>query len=200
MNYTELKAAVKSELHRTDLDAKIPGFIDRAEAYLRRELSSSLLAEAEVSGSTTAGGVVVLPADFGDVSELKISHGGRSIALNFMHISDGSADHDSVPRFYTIEGGNLRIYGADASQAYSLVYKKSIPSLSDSQPTNWLLEIAQDLYLFASTLEAARHVRNQLLIESMTAATLSALDSVQRFIKKRGQPSKGGLQIRLSNG
>lgn len=36
MNYGELKAQVASYLHRTDLDAEIPDFIDRARERLNR--------------------------------------------------------------------------------------------------------------------------------------------------------------------
>lgn len=38
MNYGQLKAAVASESHRTDLTAEIPSFITRAEAMIAREL------------------------------------------------------------------------------------------------------------------------------------------------------------------
>jgi hypothetical protein len=121
------------------------------------------------------------------------------ISLDYANIDDGSADFDSVPRFYAIENGGLKIYGADA-QAYSLTYKPKLPALTDAQPTNWLLDIAEDLYLFSSTLEAARHVRNIPVIEIMTASTAAALESVRSYTKRRGVPSKGGLQIRLRCG
>ena len=53
MNYTDLKNAIVNYTHRDDLTAKLPTFIQLAEAYIFRELS---LNEIEISVTSTTSG------------------------------------------------------------------------------------------------------------------------------------------------
>jgi hypothetical protein len=52
---------------------------------------------------------------------------------------------------YAISGSSLLIAPApDAAYTIQLVYKQTIPALSDDNPTNWLLNKHPDLYVAAS--------------------------------------------------
>jgi hypothetical protein len=198
MTYVTLKSDVAAELHRTDLTDKIPGFIARAESYLFRELQ---IKERQVSVSgTTTGGYATLPTDYGSISKITVTYQGSTRALDYNPSPSISTYTDVYPRYYTIENGQIKIPNAGDGQAYTLYYIPDLIPLSDSVTTNWLLDNASDLYLYASTLEGAKHVRNQAVIDSMTTATALALDSVKRFAERRGQPATGSMQIKVRRG
>ncbi len=61
----------------------------------------------------------------------------------------------------------------------SLVYRQGIPPLSDAQPTNWLLDKAPDLYLYAALLEAEPFLRNDGRVPLWKAALEEALGDLQ---------------------
>lgn len=198
MTYSTLKADIASELHRTDLTAQIPNFIVRAESYLFRELQ---IKERQVSVSgTTTGGYASLPADYGSISKITVTYNGSTRALDYNPSPSISTYTDIYPRYYTIENGQIKIPNAGDGQAYTLYYIPDLAPLSDSAPTNWLLDNAYDLYLFASVLEGARYTQNQAIIDPMTSAVALALDSVKRYAERRGQPATGSLQIKVRRG
>jgi hypothetical protein len=199
MTYATLKADIASELHRTDLTDKIPGFIARAEAYLSRELASVKSREIIVTGTTT-GGYADLPTDFGSVSKVSVTYSGAARTLDYIALSQVTSGVDVFPKYYSFENGKLRIYGTGDGQAYSLYYIPKLEALSDTVATNWLLDNAPDLYFYASTLEGAKHVRNQAVIDAMTNSTALALDSVKRFAERQGQPATGSMQIKVRRG
>lgn len=198
MTYATLKADIAAELHRTDLTANIPNFIVRAESYLFRELQ---IKERQVSVTgTTTGGYAALPADYGSISKITVTYQGSTRALDYNPSPSISTYTDVYPRYYTIENGQIKIPNAGDGQAYTLYYIPDLLPLSDSVTTNWLLDNAYDLYLYASVLEGARYTQNQAIIEPMTSAVAMALDSVKRFAERRGQPATGSLQIKVRRG
>lgn len=198
MTYATLKDDIAAELHRSDLTDKIPNFIARAESYLFRELQ---IKERQVSVTgTTTGGYAALPADYGSISKITVSYAGSTRALDYNPSPSVSTYTNVYPRYYTIENGQIKIPNAADGQAYTLYYIPDLQPLSGTVATNWLLDNAYDLYLFASVLEGARYTQNQALIDPMTSAVALALDSVKRFAERRGQPAIGSLQIKVRRG
>lgn len=198
MNYTELQSEVISYLHRTDLASKCPSFIALAEAYLFRELHVKEM-QVSVAGTTT-GGYGDLPADFGSVSRVSIVYGNSARTLDYISVADAPLSTTACPAFYSLENDKLRIWGAADGQAYTLYYIPAIQNLSATVSTNWILENASDLYLYASALEGAKHVRNDAEVQKLTPIVLASLDSVKRFTERRGQPATGSMQIKVRRG
>lgn len=194
MSYAQLQTDIADYLHRTDLTADIPTFISRAEAYMFRELQAKEL-QLSVSGTTT-GGYAALPADFGSVSRVVIASDGRERSLDYQAVPDASTAIEAHPTKYCLEQNQLRIWNAGDGQAYTLFYIPAFQALSVSNTTNWLLDNAKDLYLYASALEGARHIRNANEVASLTAMMPTLLDSVKSFAERRGQPASGSLQIK----
>jgi hypothetical protein len=198
MNYTELQSEVVKYLHRNDLAAQCPTFIALAESYLFRELHVKEL-QISVAGTTT-GGYGDLPADFGSVSKVVVTYGGREYALDYSAQPDVSTSSTASPAYYSLEKDKLRIWGAADGQAYTLYYIPAIQNLSATVSTNWLLENASDLYLYASALEGAKYVRNEAEVQKLTGVVSLSLDSVKRFTERRGQPATGSMQIKVRRG
>ena len=194
MNYATLQTEIANYLNRTDLTAQIPTFIGLAESYLFRELHIKEL-ETSVAGSTV-GGYAVLPVDFGTLSKISITSNGSSYVLDYMALSEVSESVSTSPGYYSFENGNLRIWGTSTGQAYTLYYVPAIAALSGSNTTNWLLENAQELYLYASCLEGAKYMRDAGEVARLTQTVAASLDSVRRFTERRGFPTTGSFQIR----
>lgn len=192
MTYSELKTAIADFLHNTALTTKIPGFITLAEAALFRELNIKDL-RVSVAGTTT-GQYADLPTDFGEVVRVTCDYMGTEYDLDY-----GSQPVDytmTAPKYYALENNKLRISGTSTGQAYTLFYTPKIEALSDSNTTNWLLENASDLYLYASSLEAARYTRDPMLEDRLNGMIPPLVDSIKRYTERKGQPTNGSLQIR----
>lgn len=196
MNYTDLQTNVANYLHRSDLAAKIPGFIALAESMLFRELQ---VKEMQVSANgTTTGEYGTLPADFDTLSKLTVNTNGRETALDYK--DQWESVTKAVPDAFSLENNQIRIWGAGTGQAYKLYYIPKIASLSGTNPTNWLLDNACDLYFYASVLEAARYARNDPEIQKISPMIPALLQAVKDFATRRAIPVTGSLQIKVRRG
>ncbi len=195
MTYAELQTAIISYMHRTDLTAKLPEFITLAESYMFRELD---MREMEISVTGTAvNGFIDLPVDFGRMGRLTTTIAGRECNIDYNGRTDSY--HATNPITYSQENNKLRLFPAATNQSYKLYYTANIAPLSDSVTTNWLSTNAPDLYLYLSCLEAAKWIRDgdQVTLLSQYAAPL--MESVRNLTKRRAQPNRGGLRVRLNN-
>jgi hypothetical protein len=193
MTYALLKTQVADYLHRSDLTNAIPTFIAIAESTLFRELDIKGT-EVSVTGTTT-GSYITLPTDFKSVSKLSMSYQGSTRLLDYAPQSYIPAD-TPMPSYYALENGKIIVYGASTGTAYTLYYTPRIAPLSDVAPTNWLLDNARDLYIYASALEGAKNIRDDNEVQKLQSMVVPLLDSVRRLSERTGQPSNGGLQIK----
>lgn len=153
--YAGLQSAVTDWLQDSALASSAPTFIALAEAEFNRLLR--VPAMEAVSNGTLNGESLLLPGDFlaiksvtlltnpqaalegSTLSTLKLLHGGTS----------------GVPTAYAVTDDQLW-FGPVPDGAYDvqISYWQRIPSLSVSEPTNWLLTRHPDLYLMASLAQA----------------------------------------------
>lgn len=195
MTYTEIKTAVESYMHRTDLTAKLPEFIALAESYMFRELD---LREMEISVTGTAvSGFIDLPADFGRMGRLTTTINGKECNIDYNGRTDSYPTTNPIT--YSQENNKLRLFPASTNQSYKLYYTANIAPLSVALPTNWLSLNASDLYVYASCLEAAKWVRDGDQVLQLSQMLAPLLDSVRNLSKRRASPNRGGLRIRMRN-
>ena len=194
MSYSTLKAGIADYLHRTDLTAKIPGFITLAENFMFRELNLREI-ETKVTG-TAISATIALPADFATLIRITVTFGGREITLN--RAADNYASTVvGMPSTYSMEGNVFRLYPAPSSgYSYTLYYKAILAPLSDTVATNWLETNAGDLYLYTSILEAARWSQNTALVTMVMPMIAPMLDSVRMLSERKGLPQRGTMQIK----
>lgn len=193
MTYATLQADVADYLHRADLTTKLAVFVARAEATLFRELQIKDMA-LSVTGTTT-GEYATLPSDFGSVSRLTATVGDAEYNLDYK-----SPDYSttlSYPNAYALENNQIRIFGSSTGQAYTLYYTPKLTALSDTNTTNWLLDNAPDLYLYAVALEGAKYIRDTAQVQALTQLVGSLIDSVRRNSDRKGQPTNASLQIKV---
>lgn len=192
-NYVDLQTALRDYLHRGDLNAIIPTFIQLAETRFNRNLRlRQMETEAEV---VVVDGEVQLPDDW-------LEFAGSPMA--------GIAQLTFVPRdrwelnyeqylggdYYTIIGNTLRAawdHSAGAGTVKFRYYRK-IPSLSEDNPTNWMISEAPDAYLYGALLEAEPYIKNDRRIEVWRQLLQVALNDLQ-ISNDRGKYSGGSLAI-----
>jgi hypothetical protein len=187
-NYTELNAAIVDWLLKPALTAKVPDFIRLSEAKLDREIRCR---HNQVSLATSmSGNIEPLPADFVDIDGISLTSPTQR-RLVYMPpaqmFSLSEAGVIGIPRYATIIGDNIHLVPISQSAvAYKMTYFKSIPNLSVAAPTNWLLTVAPDIYLFSSLCEAEPYLKNDARLAMWKArrdeavASLNSADSVMR--------------------
>jgi hypothetical protein len=150
-NYSELVTAVGDWLDRDDLAAKVPTFIQLAEARLNRLLEDP---EMEVTSTTTAtGDYTALPSDFGAMVSVSTGDGVLRAAGP---VEFAALDHTvtGTPRYYTVVDGSISFAPNNSSAVIRIVYRRRIPALTASNTTNWLLTLAPDVYLYGALVQA----------------------------------------------
>ena len=176
--YSDLVTAIGDWLDRDDLAARAPDFIRLCEVRLNRLLEDP---EMEVSVTLTGDGAD-LPADYGSM------------------VSIGTADYNSltpisnseyaallpisgVSRHYTIQAG--KVYYSPGSVNPTLVYRRTIPGLSDANPTNWLLDRAPAVYLYGSLVQAEAFLAEDDRLPLWKGAFDEAVDELRTDGAKR---------------
>lgn len=194
MTYATLQADVLAYTHRSDVSGKIVSWIQIAESMLFRELSIKEL-QTSTTGTVTSG-LAALPTDLNTISKVTCTYGGIVYTLDYAPSPLSFSQTTVAPSYYSIENNQIHIWNAADGQAYTLYYSPKIESLSAANTTNWILDNAYDLYLYASCIEGARYVRNQTEIDRLQGLVSKLIDDVKRYAEKRGQPSSGSLQIK----
>ena len=153
--YEGLKSSLANWLNRTDLTTEIPDFIALAEDRLSQEVRVPTI-EKTAAVILDANGAVTIPADF--------------LELKYAFYNENPLERVSLTelRGYVKTSGDPVIFAREARQfvfqpiptmtatdRLIFIYYKDVPALSALAPTNELLEMAPQLYLYSSLVEAS---------------------------------------------
>lgn len=192
-NYDELQTAIAAWLARGDLAAYIPDFIALAEqrifhgaadaAYPSPPLRLRAMEQAtDPATYQTAAGIpsLALPAGFLAARAVSLAT-APPVDLDPVaprQLNAISAGIPGRPRAYLLEGNALRLAPTpDAAYGVSLTYYRRFDPLTVT-PTNWLLDTAPGVYLYAALLEAQPFLRSDARLPiwaSMLGAATRAL-------------------------
>jgi len=187
--YTELKAALADWLDRTDLTSQIVDFITLAEAEFNRTLF--VPQREEVSSASATAGTITLPTDFWSMRSLYIDSDPKTY-LEQMNMGElrnrYSANATGRPQNFALQSGNELVLAPSPDTTYTLVlnYWQTIPALSGSVASNWLLASHPDIYLYGSLLQAAVFLVDDERVPLWRGAMGSAIDQLQDAGNKRG--------------
>jgi hypothetical protein len=180
--YDELQAEVAAWLRRSDLAAEIPTFIVLAEAQMNRRLRVRPMAVS--LGQNWAGEYVNLPADFLAEREVTVTAAGLPQRLAYltpeqMDVATRTTS-SGRPRFYGLYGGQLRLHPApDQPYAAELVYLQAIPALSETAPSNWLLQNHPDAYLYGALAQSAPYLRADERLQTWATLFTGVLSDIE---------------------
>lgn len=189
--YTDLKAKIAEYLARDDLTAAIPDFITFAEAKFNREL---FVRQMEVRATTTVDvnssepEFISLPDDFQSMRRVRVSSVDGKPQLSFMSVvqmdeyRSRTGDVSAQPGYFSIFGTEMELAPTpDDSYTIEMVYRANVPALSATNPDNWLLLQAPDLYVYGALLESAPYMKEDARIQVWGAGFTTALDGLNRL-------------------
>lgn len=208
-DYTSLVTAVTEYLARDQdatLIARIPTFIQLAEAKFNRELFSRRM-ESRVTAVTdpnaTEPEFIALPSDFQSMRRVRLSSVSGKPTLAYMSGQEieeyrySKGNVSGQPLFFTIFASEIELAPTpDAAYTIEMVYRTLIPSLL-SNSTNWLLSLAPDLYLYGALLEASPYIKQDQRIQTWGLGFETALDGLND-LSLTSTFNAGPLQMRVS--
>lgn len=182
--YSELQSAVANWLARpgdATLVPFIPDFVRLAEARIGRDLRIRAMeqrATAEIDGAFLA-----LPAGFLEMRNLQLNTDPvtRLELLSPEHIDSlHGGSRTGRPRWYCVLAGQIQLAPVpDGAYQAEMTYWRRLDALGVSQPSNWLLEHAPDIYLYASLMEATAFIGNDERLGLWTAGYDRAVMALQ---------------------
>ena len=168
--YSELKTAIANWLDRSDLDDRIPEFIQLAEARHRRDFKIRRM-ETRVTANTIADTeYYYLPDNFVAMRNIQLNTDPKT-SLEYLtpeqmdRVRAGS--NTGKPKAYSIIGNNFQLRPIpDAVYEIEMLYYKYFTALSDSNTTNDMLTYHPDLYLYGALVEAEPYLQNDKRIQT----------------------------------
>lgn len=135
-----------------DVAHVFPRLVQLAEAKFNRVLR---VAEMETSGTITlVDGNGDLPADFLEARLVSAPDGRGLSAWSLSELDRRYGSYGGIPAGYSIVSNVMRVRPTSTG-TIRIDYYGRIPSLTVSNPTNWLLQKAPDAYLYALVEEIA---------------------------------------------
>lgn len=177
---------------RNDIANVFPRFVGLAEAKLNRILR---VGHMETSGTVVlTDGNGDLPEDFLEARLITTSDGRGLNAWSMGELNRRYASYGGVPAGYAVVGNVIRVRPT-TSGSLTLDYYAKIPPLTAANPTNWLLELAPDVYLYALCEEIAIWERDA----NKVAASKSLKDTAILGLELMDERSRwGNAQVVVS--
>lgn len=207
--YTNLTAEVASWLfNRTDLSTKTPTFIRMFEAKANRILRCRQMEQrstADIDMNSDEPEFIALPLNFQTMRRLRLKSVTGKPRLKFAtgpQIDEMRERDDTpgTPTHFTVFGDELELYPTPVqSEQLEMVFRKNLTALSDSNATNWLLDLAPDLYLYGALMEAAPYLHEDERIATWASGVASGFEQLNR-LSEEATYNAGPLVIRRRSG
>lgn len=136
-----LSKDIAAWLNRTDLNERIPNFIQLAEAEFSREPRLRSTFQVMQVESQVPAGEIQLPGDLLELQELVFN----DQVVKELPYDDWRCKND--PRYFARVGEVIHLTGKPAG-SYRLRYLQRLPGLKFDADSNWLLSDGPDVYLW----------------------------------------------------
>lgn len=170
MSWANLQADFSAWIKRTDLDAKLSGFVALFEAKAGRKLRHRSMETSHAAA--TAAGVITNPANW---LAWKLIWQDDRLPMRPSTLEEVRRfTSTGVPTIYAVDGGSTRFNGAGNVNA---VYYAAIPGLVASG-SNWLSVAAYDAYLFGVLAEAHTYSMDEQRAQMYEGRSMQALEAL----------------------
>lgn len=193
MTYADLVAALEGYLNRTDYTARVPTFITMVEAKLNRLLDDPEMEQRAVLNGTAQ--YTTLPDDFKRLIGVTTGIGLPLKQVTGSEITSLSQTGTGEPRQFALVDGAITFAPVSTINQISILYTRRIPGLSASNPTNWLLDRAPDLYLYGALMQAHIYGWNDERVPGFKALFDEAVEEMRADASNRRW---GGSPLRPS--
>ncbi|MBN7755487.1 hypothetical protein JYP46_01505 [Nitratireductor aquimarinus] len=171
-DYLDLRFAVTDLVGNRSISDVMPRLVQMAETKLNQKLRCrQQITDATL---TFTDGVAPLPTGFLEMLHV-FDHSGHPMRATDIARTVSSRAQNSR---YAINGSSVLIDGYSGDR--DCRYFTALPTLtSSSSASNWLLEDAPDVYLYAVGVEAAKHLRDAELAMTTGALLEQAMDALK---------------------
>ena len=180
--YAELQTAVQNWLHRGDLASIVPDFIMLAEARINGDLDARLQDSTTTIATVAGTETITIPSDLINIRHLSVETDPvTTLKYNAPDQFEVAYPYGAsgVPLVYTVIGSSIYLAPIpDAAYSLDLIYKARVPSLSNSNTTNWLLTTYPHVYLYATLLESTPYIKDDSRLQVWLEAYKEAIQSV----------------------
>ena len=197
--YSDLKASIADFLNRSDLTTVITDFISLAEVQMQREVRHHRMverAEGEVDTRYSA-----FPADYLESIRFHVND-DRSSIIELVSLTDmlkyrNENSATGKPRYYAISGESFEVYPSpDTTYSTELMYYQTIPALSDSNTTNWLLTNYPDAYLYGALAQSSPYLKDDARLQvwgTLYTTVITSINNESHRIRNAGS----GLKLKI---
>lgn len=205
-SYGELKTAVANWMNRTDLEDRIPEFINIAAAKLNHGFGTdkfqvepvridAMIESADLSPD--ANGLAAKPTGFLEARRLYVN-GDPNDTVEYLTPEDfwgrAGASDDGSPVFYTIEGSNFVFAPNGSGYTVKLLYYKKFDAFSTDDDTNWLIDNYPFIYQSGALAEAYAYIEEPAMSQHWQAQFIQAVLGLQASSDRE---SRSGSILRM---
>ena len=182
-NYDELQSEILDWMDREGIAAdvaRVPKWILYAESWFNRELRTPEM-ERTVTFSITDEDTP-LPEDYLGMRAIyqETEPDKPLMAMSPDQLRSEYTGQSGIPSAYTIVAGGIRVAPVPETEAiYTLDYFGRIETLSVTAPSNWLLQVAPDLYLFAALHYGYEWANNYEAADRAAQKAVALMDRLQ---------------------
>lgn len=178
--YANLKTAVATALHRSDLAAAVPDFITLCEDRLNKRLRVRGM-ESRVTASIT-GEYVALPTGFLSMKNFQLNTTPRTplnyATPDYLDLRYPDTTKSGTPKFFSFVGGQIQLAPVpDTTYTAELDFYKKLDIATDS--TNWVLTNAPRCYYYGALMEAALYTKDDKRAANWSSLFERALDEIE---------------------
>lgn len=151
-SYPELVAAINDWLDRSDLDGVANQLIALAEDEMIAAFTP--LWQEKREDVMTVDGLAALPTDYGVLS--RVVYDGQALP---QYSASASLDIPEGPRpaGYSLEANGIRVWPA-GNFTLTLLYSPTLPRLTETKPSNLLLDKFPSLYFYGAMVFAHGYI------------------------------------------
>jgi len=199
-NYSDLKTALVAWLHRADITTSsdvVDEAIDLTEAWASRNFRTRWQSQEATAAATE---YMALPTDFMEMRDVQFQANPR---VNLDYVTPEWADKydqtgtSGVPQFYTLVGNQIRLIPAPSSStSVRMAYWKTVPALTASSTTNWLITNFPDFYLWGGLMNLRMYVEDEQKAHVIQSNWARIVSEIQR--EGRRSQYGGALRVRAA--
>lgn len=193
-DYDSLVSEIEDWLHRNDVNAAAKTAIQLFESRWNRTMKAVDMEERQTA--LTGDEYLGLPSGFIAMRNLQLntSHGKVPISIKPPRWIDDNYDSTTPgePEVAAIVGGELQLAPApDQEYTIEMSFYTGLTALSDSNSTNWLLDLFPDLYFWGSLWAVFGYTMNDARAQMVAAAYIQFRDEFLEYdeAKKWGTQS-----------
>lgn len=193
MLYTDLLTAVSKTLGGQISTTDVDSMLSVVEARFNRKINAP---DRETTATKTVSTYSTLPTDCWQVRDVYL---GGTADVTLEQMSPDSARRvyggttTGTPKAYAITNNTLILFptpGVSDTYSINIRYQKTIPALTVSNTSNWLLASHPDIYYYSLLLQAEAFIANDDRIPMWKAALDEALEEMNALTtSKRYGPS-----------